>query len=160
RPSSVPFDHLNPHTSTLVVPLLHVASKYQLTRIHRQLVSHLESDWPIELADWDRLELLTEQLAVPHRSSPDGRVNELYLQDRLPEPVAAIKLARECDLPQILPAAYYQLSRIPHEHDWDKYHPNPSTGSAAPRVIPDLRTARWSMLETEDLHRLLQFREK
>jgi hypothetical protein len=67
----------------------------------------------------------------------------VYL-DMYPEPVAAIEFARVADLPSILPAAFYQLSRVTTD---DGYKGNNNLGIS---WNLDKRSARWSELSKED----------
>lgn len=43
--------------------------------------------------------------------------NRLYVDDHFPEPTSAIRLARVCDIPDILPAAFDHLSRLSIHND-------------------------------------------
>lgn len=70
------------------------------------------------------------------------------MDDRFPDPASAIRLARECDVPSILPAAFYQLARTDIDMDRlkrDDVQENRARG----------RTARWDLMTGEDMVRLM-----
>ncbi|KAF8814583.1 hypothetical protein BYT27DRAFT_6966023 [Phlegmacium glaucopus] len=77
-------------------------------------------------------------------------VDPPYPEDALPEPVSAIRLAREHNITSILPAAFYQLSRLPIIDDMTRS----SEGVEAPG------TAEWNLLTADDLRCLLSMQEK
>jgi len=86
------------------------------------------------------------------------------IDDYLPEPASAIRLARECDIPSILPAAFYHLSRLSIEDSWRNAH----TSSINP-VEPEVphrhsfygnRTADWTILSAQDYICLLRGKAK
>ena len=85
------------------------------------ILSLLECDWPQSLRQWDNLE---DEIAMLESSwmnqSPPPSI---HLDDCLPEPAAAIRLARECDVPNILPAAFYHLSRLSIADNWSSTRP-------------------------------------
>lgn len=87
--------------------ILKMATKYQLDAIRARIVSAIEADWPLSLDEWNKVDLLMDL-----KSKGDGlRFKCLPSDAFLPEPAAAIALARQFDIPKILPAAYYELSR-------------------------------------------------
>jgi hypothetical protein len=83
---------------------LKLATKYQVDALRDQIIKHLERDWPSTIDDWDRVDDETHKKQLAVLQSLDGVV---------PDPVYAILLARPCDVPQILPTAFYVLSRQP-----------------------------------------------
>ena len=74
-----------------------------------------------------------------------------------PKPTSAIWFAREFDLPQILPAAFYHLARIPTRHNWDELRANHNNLDHS--VYNGGRSARWNLLSTEDFFCLTRGRE-
>ncbi|KAG2074155.1 hypothetical protein BDR04DRAFT_1093328 [Suillus decipiens] len=44
--------------------------------------------------------------------TPDSMYHGLSRKDTLPDPTSAIQLARQCQVPTLLPAAFYHLSRF------------------------------------------------
>lgn len=137
-----------------------MANKYQVEKIRRIIVDRLESDWPQSLLDWKRLEAeieVMERDAWAHVEVPGDMVN-VHLDRLLPEPASAIRLAQECNVPSILPAAYYHLSRLTVEHDTALVEKD--TESFVIRYGIEQRTARWSLLEKENLMHLLGGKSK
>ena len=96
-----------------------------MDRIRERIVEHIEQDWPITLRLWDTLE----------------RQINLNSYHHLPEPASAIRLARECNVPSILPAAFYHLSRLSVFDD----------GNGAYDADSGRRTAEWGLLSAQDL---------
>ncbi|GJJ13733.1 hypothetical protein Clacol_007989 [Clathrus columnatus] len=86
----------DPNTIRMVEGILLLANKYQIDHLRERL----ERDWPSKLIDWDVNEL-------------EIKANKEHKQGiSLPDPCEAIRLARRCGTPSILPAAFYRLSRI------------------------------------------------
>ncbi|KAF8121129.1 hypothetical protein EV363DRAFT_1366668 [Boletus edulis] len=140
--SDLPWMPRSPCYPELITPILDLSRKYGITRMYAQIMRHLESDWPQTLNDWDKLERdITET-----KNSDADRID-----DHSPEPAAAIKLAHRFDIPSILPAAFYHLSRLSIQDDWDKTHADPSISIRNPTK----RTAKWGLLSVEDFRCLL-----
>lgn len=134
-----------------------MANKYQVDNVRRIIVERLESDWPCTLLSWRILEAEIEvmkEYAYAHAEPNDDMFN-YHLDRELPEPVSAIRLAYECNVPRILPAAYYQLSRLTVEHDSDSIKDYEAAIMFICHHGMEQRTARWSLLEKADLMRLL-----
>ncbi|KAF8808346.1 hypothetical protein BYT27DRAFT_7097071 [Phlegmacium glaucopus] len=136
---ALPFKRLDPNTPSSVKRVLTLANKYGMENLRDRIVMHVEADWPQSL--W-------------HRE---------HLDDHLPEPASAIRLARECNIPNILPAAFYHLSRL-------SIYDNRCTSYIAQEVktsevsYEDLyhgnRTADWGILSSEDYMCLLRGKAK
>lgn len=103
--SKLPHPRLHPETPFAVRAMLSMATKYQISYIRDCIVERLESDWPQTILSWDTLEGEIE------RTTEHSNVH-WYTDDRFPEPASAIRLARDFNIPSILPAAFYQLSRL------------------------------------------------
>lgn len=88
-----------------------------------------------------------------HAQQNTGKINGLYLDDRLPEPASAIRIASDYNIPSILPAAFYQLALLSTDADWDGYRENPTREGKQLRF--GARTARWGLLDKRDLMRLV-----
>lgn len=98
-----------------------MANKYQVDFIRQKIVARLESDWPQTISAWERLEseistMGDQEIALGYSGSPS---RPLTLDNALPEPASAIRLARDCNIPSILPAAFYHLSRLSIGDDWN-----------------------------------------
>ena len=76
------------------------------------------------------------------------------LDDLYPEPATAIQLARACNVPHILPAAFYHLSRISLYDDWDEIRRSDD--------IPDCgqQSALWMHLSAQDFLCLFKGKQK
>lgn len=140
-----------------------MATKYQIDSLRARLIQHIEADWPQTLEQWDHFELLIGRMEEAHYASfgdepaERNKVDGLYLDQRLPEPAAAIRLGREFGINSILPAAFCTLARISPYLEWGSWH----TGTEIidednPWVDnPAFRTTRWSLLTAEDYRCLL-----
>ncbi|TFY54802.1 hypothetical protein EVG20_g9562 [Dentipellis fragilis] len=144
---------LSPNTPLHVKPILVLADKYGVQYVRGPIIDQLERDWPQSLFDWDCLEAEIES----RRDVFNQHQASCELDDDYPEPGSAIELARQCDIPSILPAAFYHLSRIPINYDWDNIH---ASWDDPPDDYWVGRSARWDRLSKEDLLCLLQGRAK
>ncbi|KAK7054241.1 BTB domain-containing protein [Favolaschia claudopus] len=152
NPSELPYKRLDPLTPLNVRRTLAMATKYEMESLRDRIVAQLQADWPYTLAEWDRLEMESSALEREHQLSDDETIDGLYLDDRLPEPASAIRLAMDLNIPKILPSAVYHLSRLQTADDW----------FACRKEDTDLgveRTARWEMVAAADYKLLLKVRE-
>ncbi|KAJ6574699.1 hypothetical protein B0H19DRAFT_864522, partial [Mycena capillaripes] len=142
--------------------LLRICSKYKIAPLHECIIAHLKTEWPATLAAWDVREAQIATLRKRHiAAGPTGRVHGMYLDDRLSEPVTTIHLARALGLTQLLPAAFYDLTRRDPRADWDALH------TVATRALPanerllveGVRSARWDGLSAQDLLVLATLKE-
>jgi hypothetical protein len=130
-----------------------LAKKYQIDWIQEMAAAHLKKVWPQTLAGWDRIAEAEMNLAEA------GENPECYVCDdslklhRLPEPVATIRLARECDAPEIIPLAFFHLLRQPREINPDIY--DREDRHARVWQVPERH-----LLTADDLARLLLARER
>jgi hypothetical protein len=79
-------------------------------------------------------------------SQPD--LEPPYPDELFPEPASAIRLARERNIPTILPAAFYHLSRLSIENDWGR-------ADMQSEGVKNGCAAEWSLLTADDLRCLL-----
>ncbi|KAH8099437.1 hypothetical protein BXZ70DRAFT_300842 [Cristinia sonorae] len=142
-----------PNTPVLVSGALKLAMKYECDALRKRIVENLEADWPNTLAQWDARCSEAVIARSEHSQQPTGKINGLYLDDRLPEPASAIRIASDYNIPSILPAAFYQLALLSTDADWDRYRESLSGGK---HLRFGARTARWSLLDKKDLMRLLR----
>ncbi|KAJ7178919.1 hypothetical protein C8R46DRAFT_887153 [Mycena filopes] len=155
-PSELPYKRLDPLTPITVRRPLTMAIKYEMEPLRDRIIAQLQADWPNSLAEWDRLETEAHALWIEHASAAatDFKIASLSLDDRLPEPAAAIRLAADCNIPKIMPAAVYHLSRLETDQDWLESHKETSDAN-----YDCNRTARWDLLEAADLKLVLKLRE-
>ncbi|EMD37483.1 hypothetical protein CERSUDRAFT_154136 [Gelatoporia subvermispora B] len=85
--------------------LLRISTKYGVEELRKEAIRILCLSWPTSLANWE-----TREKSV---TSADG----LYApRPSLPHPIFIIELARETDVPELLPSAFYDLSRYLPSH--------------------------------------------
>ena len=115
----------------------------------------LNTTWPSTLLCWDSLDahvLASAQDYPKMGAGSQGKNMTLFLDDVFPEPVSAINLGRSYNIPNILPAALYHLSRIELTSDYYQMHTEPtrSNPDSQQRLHAGLRSARWELLTAED----------
>ncbi|KAH8113883.1 hypothetical protein DFH11DRAFT_1743985 [Phellopilus nigrolimitatus] len=161
NPATLHFEKFFPNTPSQVEGILAMATKYEMREVRKRVVAHVEADWPHTLEEWDRFESRIKFL---------GDVNpECDVDKAIPEPAAAIMLARRFAIPQILPAAFYFLSIVNAQHDWDHHlvHEDSKWELLAADddnhdTWPLLRTsmtARWGILGAQELRDLFVGKE-
>lgn len=150
----LPFKQYNPNTPFQVIGPLVLATKYQMEALRSRIVTQLQHDWPSTLDGWDVSEDRYQSIKVSHDLCPDKRP---WLFDLMPDPASAIWLGTTCDVPQILPAAFYHLCRIKAKNDFDMLFAMPNFQDV-PFVCCELY-ARWELLSTRDLRVCLVARE-
>ncbi|KAJ7930008.1 hypothetical protein B0H13DRAFT_1451547, partial [Mycena leptocephala] len=143
NPSELPYKRLDPLTPINVRRTLAMATKYEMEPLRDRIISQLQADWPNTLAEWDRLETEVAGLVREHKHSKSGMVDDLYVDEKLPEPAAAIRLAMEYNVPKIMPSAVYHLSRLSIDDDWLERRKDRTE-------LGYVRTARWDLLEAAD----------
>ena len=92
KPSAVKFE--------VISGVLRLSSKYLIEHLRTRCIHWLRADWPSTLDGWDRREL---------QATDDGK--RYTPREWYAHPVRIIHLARELDLDELLPAAFYDLSR-------------------------------------------------
>ncbi|KAF9221159.1 hypothetical protein BS17DRAFT_712267 [Gyrodon lividus] len=80
--------------------VLRLSTKYIIEHLRVQCLARLAHDWPATLVDWDRREAAVTEASG--RYAP---------RDAYAHPILAINLALELGLPEVLPSAFYDLSR-------------------------------------------------
>lgn len=117
-------------------------------------MQHLEEDWPTSPIAWLRLrndEKLYDEDCTRYVTFKKGE----YIEDNFPEPASALRLARDFDIPSILPAVYLKLLYADPTLDWDVIRKKKDTSHG--RAI---HSARWSLLDQTDMLRLAQGRSR
>lgn len=131
-----------------------MANKYQVNFIRKKIVERLESDWPQTVSAWERLE--SEITTMGDQEDALEHPGPFFaLDDILPEPATAIRLARDCNIPSILPAAFYHLSRLSISDDYYIVRGLNKSEVLFPIAYPRFRSARWSLLTGDELRCLL-----
>ncbi|TFY61659.1 hypothetical protein EVG20_g6971 [Dentipellis fragilis] len=155
----VPSKRLSPDTPSDVWPILELCRKYQIDSLRNTIITRLEEDWPPSLDGWDVLDAQIQSMALiwtrDHRDALRKPTQTAeYFDTSVPEPASAIQLAREFDIPSILPAAFYTLSRISIDENWHIMH------DLDERTSQPTRTARWRDLGPQDFICLLEGRAR
>ncbi|KIJ53535.1 hypothetical protein M422DRAFT_107206, partial [Sphaerobolus stellatus SS14] len=112
---TIPFKKLQPDTIRRVEGTLILATKYQSDSLRNRIIALLEADWPSTLTGWD-----TREAEMRREIELCGHKWEEHLsnaEEIWPEPASCIRLANLCGVPSILPAAFYDLCRIPFDAD-------------------------------------------
>ncbi|EJD07217.1 uncharacterized protein FOMMEDRAFT_24647 [Fomitiporia mediterranea MF3/22] len=99
------FDNNSSEDFRVVSGILRLASKYEIDGLRSRALEHLSVAWPATLKGWDAREEFL--------GNAGGSVEEPRFY---PNPVEVINLAREVNAPNLLPSAFYDLSRYPLEH--------------------------------------------
>ncbi|KAH9948099.1 hypothetical protein B0H21DRAFT_735367 [Amylocystis lapponica] len=153
-PAALPFKHMDPNTPFLIQGILRLAVKYTMDPLRTRILDHWAADWPRTLVEWDRLERDIAAAKVRYLNNPQGKIDGLYLDDCIPEPAIAIRIARDFGCPGVLPAAYYRAARTPADHDWTIVRQGPGW-----LLREGFCTVRWELLDHVDLMRIISGRE-
>lgn len=144
--------------------VLALAKKYGIEHLRQRIVAHFEADWPQSLWQWDRLEAEIRAMVETWHEEHWCAANLKYVDDHLPEPASAIRLARDCDIPNILPAAFYHLSRLSIHNDRLSARVAQHEGKAdlfgLEGLLDGQRTADWNILSSADYICLLKGRAR
>ncbi|TDL25285.1 hypothetical protein BD410DRAFT_826570 [Rickenella mellea] len=143
----IPHEILKVDTVDEVAGALRLSTKYDIEHLMARIVGVLESDWPKKLCDWDVREKYVNHLLI----EKDGEDMDKYFA----EPAALIRIATECNVLAVLPAAFYHLSRV----YWRVQPSEGATGVSTGAVSAIARTAKVEILEAKDLRRLIVGRE-
>ncbi|KAJ7636135.1 hypothetical protein DFH06DRAFT_1100234 [Mycena polygramma] len=150
-PNDLPFKRDKPTIN--LDRLLRICKKYRISDLAASVIAQLKFEWPTSLALWEVHETRVRKLGIAHAAAPDGLIDGQYLDDRFPEPASIIRLAREFNIPELLPAAFYALSLISPSAAYDTYH-TPATRALphhAAKLARLARSARWGLLMPPDL---------
>ncbi|KAG0707705.1 hypothetical protein DFH29DRAFT_895021 [Suillus ampliporus] len=164
-------ENRNPLAAIKYKGILLLSQKYFVRVLHKLLRARIRADWPSTLQEWDKLIEHHDALSASIISVEHDAASQ-FVDNRMLEPVSAIRLAREGNIPEILPAAFYMLSTISPFMDFDALRtPSPPTiadseGNAL-AWLPGERTARWGLLTPADWlclmrgkHYLMDFAQK
>ncbi|TFK75062.1 hypothetical protein BDN72DRAFT_832773 [Pluteus cervinus] len=110
----------------IVSGILRLSTKYIVDSLRTKALAHLSVAWPLTLKGWDLREDLARSCEQEH---PEG--GHIY-----PHPISVINLAREVDAPQLLPAAFYDLSRYSYTQIFEPTEDDPlyRPGPLIPRL--------------------------
>ncbi|GJE95290.1 hypothetical protein PsYK624_114730 [Phanerochaete sordida] len=142
----------DPDAPLTLTPAMRLARKYDIDAVCKRIVDTLKESWPRSYEEW-----LCFRAEYAVRSTMCNPLNKEFpdsmpLWAQVPEPGAAVRFAREFDVPDLLPFAYYTLAGIGADDEWERYTRDWS--------MPMSRPARWGLLGREDLVHVLQGREQ
>jgi hypothetical protein len=92
--------HKLPETFAVVAAFLRLGKKYEITKLYEEALSRLCNDYPPNLAQWERRER-------------NGASIKYYAGVHFD----VVNLAREIDIPSLLPTAFYYICASPHPLD-------------------------------------------
>ncbi|GJJ06939.1 hypothetical protein Clacol_001135 [Clathrus columnatus] len=138
----IPWEKYNVNALRTMEGILLLANKYQIDHLRELIIGLLERDWPSKLDHWDYNEV---------ESRAKKRFFELIDEISMPDPCQVIRLARKCNVPSILPAAFYRLSCI--QGISYRHLPEPLQEKFSDRIQKE--TADFSLLSVEDFCCLL-----
>ena len=84
----------------VIAAVLRLSTKYLVEHLRQLCLTRLDADWPSTLRGWDFRE----------RKATDER-GEYFPRELCPHPILVVELALDMNIPSILPAALYDLSR-------------------------------------------------
>jgi len=135
---------------------LKIATKYEVDALRLQIISHFEAEWPDTLPAWDKLEDQIESRFVEDDIITLGKLE--------PEPASVILLARRCDVPRLLPSAFYHLSRLSAATRFEEDCCEDGSEVLFPSFFGirqrRRRSAFWSLLTRQDLDTLALGKER
>ena len=142
--------------------LLAIAKKYNVEGAKPFVLHLLEKRWPTTLIDWLGLQGESSRLRDLWTSRCTDLVNT-SLDSLYPiDPAAAVYMGTAFDMPSVLPAAFYALSAIDFQDDWDRWNAPATWNYTESEDLTTTnpckswrRTARWSWLTKETLMKLL-----
>ncbi|KAH8105327.1 hypothetical protein BXZ70DRAFT_1004837 [Cristinia sonorae] len=146
----------DPALPSKIGAILRISHRYQLDSQNMRTL--FCSAWPQSLAEWDAADRKFRSIAT-NMVETNGAIPGRYAEDNFPEAASAIRLAQDVDLPEIIPAAFYHLSRIPVSHDWDARR-RPTSHRSSRYLAPASRSAKWNLLTSAGFRRILHGREK
>ncbi|KIJ53541.1 hypothetical protein M422DRAFT_241776 [Sphaerobolus stellatus SS14] len=148
---TIPFKRLQRDTIQRVEGPLLLATKYEVDTLRNRIIALLEVDWPTTLEEWDGNEAEMKRMLVTLEQAGNGDT----LSEHWPEPASCIRLANLCNVPSLLPAAYYDLSRIAFDADInDDDFEEDSLMEPAP-IDYDYRSAAFGLLSAKELRHLM-----
>ena len=111
-----------------------------MDNLSSRIQRHLSLDWPSTLTEFDTRDAFLDSILIP----PSHPSAEYY-----PDPADVVRLARELNLPDLLPTALYDLSRIQWRNNND-----------AESIARGERTSNVHILTAEDVRGCMLARER
>jgi len=130
------FGDNDPDDFAIVSGILRLSTKYAMDSLRSKAIAHLNIAWPTSLKGWD----LREDKAHACDLASSAEHTSLY-----PSPIDIINLARETNVPSLLPAAFYDISRYTFSQIFEPVDDEPSRFRGA---------AAGGTLSSDDMRRL------
>ncbi|KAI0915235.1 hypothetical protein AcW1_007097 [Taiwanofungus camphoratus] len=110
----------------VVSGILRLSTKYLVDSLRAKALAHLCTAWPSTLRGWDAREDLARAYEM-ERTAHRGY--------RFPSPIAIISLAREIHAPELLPSAFYDLSRYHYTQIYEPSEDEPLRSMLEPHSL-------------------------
>ncbi|KAG8950641.1 hypothetical protein FRC04_007265 [Tulasnella sp. 424] len=139
--------------------ILRLAPKYNLKRLSPIAKRRILEEWPTDIKWWDRnekqLNVLCEWNALVRQADEVGQHHEEEEVD-IVEPCAVIRLGAACGIPDVLPSAFYDLSRLSTIYDRVPRGQNDSSGYQRSQSywLDGGRSANRELLTSDDFWKL------
>ncbi|GLB35635.1 hypothetical protein LshimejAT787_0212000 [Lyophyllum shimeji] len=114
--SAAPIQRGDPDIAFKMYGALKLADKFSIQPLKDTILSYIREDWPLTLQAWDEREAFYSRRL---KNSPGSTMDDVA-----PEPASVIRLAREFES-QILPVAFYHLSRLPVNATYGQHNQAP-----------------------------------
>lgn len=140
---SMPQEPLSRAKWDFLVPVLMLTDKYDMGPLAKNLLPKLLEDWPTTLEKWDDVD--ARSLSIVRATADQRPMNPSspFPDNLLPEPAMVVKFGQvHPEGRNILPAAFYHLSRLSH--------PAPEDLACDYDKLEDLRSAESSLLTSAD----------
>ncbi|KIP07176.1 hypothetical protein PHLGIDRAFT_46105, partial [Phlebiopsis gigantea 11061_1 CR5-6] len=156
-PSSLCLPRFDPDIPIRLAGVMRLASKYSIDTIRNRIVDIMNDNWPQTYEQWQIFQAEISAIKAVHKEN-NGLVDGRSFEERIPEPAAAIRFARDFNIPSILPFAFYTLAGIPQSMDWDESRKVKDFRHHS-TVIWMKRTAKWAQLDIVDYRTFVKCRE-
>lgn len=145
-------------TFSIMSSILRLAPKYNLKRLAPIAKRRILEEWPTEVEGWDRnekqLNALCEWNALVRQADEVGQHHGEEVD--IVEPCAVIRLGTDYGIPDVLPSAFYHLSRLSTIYDRVRRGQNDASGYQRSQSywLDGGRSANRELLTSEDFWKL------
>ena len=146
----VPGRYQDPDAPLRLMPVMKLASKYEIDAMRKRIVALVEDTWPRSLEQWLLFHAQANVIQDTYDVADGQFICGKDFARRVPEPAVAVCIVRDFDIPSVLPCAYYTLACISFDHDWGT-NEKPSLPLALGYAL-----ARWHMLDIVDMETVLR----
>ncbi|KAJ7588133.1 hypothetical protein C8J56DRAFT_1164754 [Mycena floridula] len=124
------FGNNNQDDFRVVSGVLRLATKYIIDSLRDKAIAHLSIAWPSTLKGWEA----REDIGRTYEMTTETSSGHFY-----PSPIEVITLAQEVDVPILLPAAFYDLSRYSFSQIFEATVDEPLHGNSGPLSVFDMQ---------------------